>query len=70
MSDLASGRAKQETQAAFCVLIVDDDPDMAGLLGRMLMQQHLHFIRDALPSHGLMPARSNFVNVSAGGGAQ
>ncbi len=39
MSDLASGRAGQEAQAAFCVLIVDDDPDMAGLLGRMLMQQ-------------------------------
>ena len=39
MSDLASGRAQQQTTAGFCVLIVDDDPDMAGLLGRMLTQQ-------------------------------
>ncbi len=39
MSDLASGRAERQTKAGFCVLIVDDDPDMAGLLGRMLTQQ-------------------------------
>ena len=39
MSDLASGRAEQEVGIEFCVLIVDDDPDMAGLLGRMLVQQ-------------------------------
>jgi adenylate cyclase len=39
MSDLASGRAAQQTKAGFRVLIVDDDPDMAGLLGRMLTQQ-------------------------------
>ena len=39
MSDLASGRAEQEAGVEFCVLIVDDDPDMAGLLGRMLAQQ-------------------------------
>ena len=39
MSDLASGRAEQEAGVEFCVLIVDDDPDMAGLLGRMLVQQ-------------------------------
>ena len=39
MSDLASGRAQQEAGVEFCVLIVDDDPDMAGLLGRMLVQQ-------------------------------
>lgn len=39
MSDLASGRAEQQAEVGFCVLIVDDDPDMAGLLGRMLVQQ-------------------------------
>jgi len=39
MSELASARAAPRAQAAFCVLIVDDDPDMAGLLSRMLMQQ-------------------------------
>ena len=39
MSDLASGRAAQHVKAAFRVLIVDDDPDMAGLLARMLVQQ-------------------------------
>src|SRR6185503_1457085 len=39
MSDLASVRAGRRAWAAFCVLIVDDDPDMAGLLGRMLTQQ-------------------------------
>ena len=39
MSEPALVRATQHAQAAFYVLIVDDDPDMAGLLGRMLMQQ-------------------------------
>jgi len=39
MSDLASGRAAQQAQAAFRVLVVDDDPDMAGILARMLAQQ-------------------------------
>jgi class 3 adenylate cyclase len=39
MSDLASGRAAQHAQAAFRVLVVDDDPDMAGFLARMLVQQ-------------------------------
>src|SRR5260221_10651373 len=39
MSDLAAVRAGQHAQAAFCVLIVDDDPDMADLLGRMLSHQ-------------------------------
>jgi len=39
MSDLASGRASQEAPAAFRVLIVDDDPDMAGFLARLLVQQ-------------------------------
>ena len=36
MSDLASG---QVAQAAFRVLVVDDDPDMAGFLARLLVQQ-------------------------------
>ena len=36
MSDLADGRA---TQGAFRVLVVDDDPDMAGFLARLLTQQ-------------------------------
>jgi len=39
MSDLASGRAAQRAQVGFRVLVVDDDPDMAGLLVRMLAQQ-------------------------------
>jgi len=39
MSDLASGRAAQQAQSAFRVLVVDDDPDMAGVLARMLTQQ-------------------------------
>src|SRR6185436_14201125 len=39
MSDLASVRPGRHAQAGFCVLIVDDDPDMAELLGRMLSQQ-------------------------------
>src|SRR5258706_2995170 len=41
MSDLASGRAAHQEQAAFRVLIVDDDPDMAGVLARMLAQRGL-----------------------------
>ena len=36
MSDLASGRA---AQTVFRVLVVDDDPDMAGFLARLLVQQ-------------------------------
>jgi len=36
MSDLAAGRTQQ---GAFRVLIVDDDPDMAGFLARLLKQQ-------------------------------
>jgi class 3 adenylate cyclase len=39
MSDLASVRGGPHAQAEFCVLVVDDDPDMAGLLSRMLLQQ-------------------------------
>lgn len=39
MSDLASGRAAQQVAAAFRVLIVDDDPDMASFLARMIAQQ-------------------------------
>ena len=39
MSDLASVPTEQHAQAAFRVLIVDDDSDMAGLLSRMLVQQ-------------------------------
>ena len=39
MNDLASGHAAQRAQAAFRVLVVDDDPDMAGFLARMLVQQ-------------------------------
>jgi len=41
MSNLASGREAQHTQAAFRVLVVDDDPDMAGFLARLLTQQGL-----------------------------
>jgi DNA-binding response OmpR family regulator len=36
MNDLAAARA---TQGAFRVLVVDDDPDMAGFLARLLAQQ-------------------------------
>jgi class 3 adenylate cyclase len=36
MSDAAAGHA---AQAAFRVLVVDDDPDMAGFLARLLVQQ-------------------------------
>ena len=36
MSDLTAGRS---TQGAFRVLVVDDDPDMAGFLARLLTQQ-------------------------------
>jgi adenylate cyclase len=39
MSESAPGRATQHSQAAFRVLVVDDDPDMAGFLARMLVQQ-------------------------------
>ena len=39
MSDPASGRAAQRALAAFRVLVVDDDPDMARFLARMLAQQ-------------------------------
>jgi len=39
MSDLASGRAAEHAQAVFRVLVVDDDPDMARLLVKMLVQQ-------------------------------
>ncbi len=36
MSNLAAGRT---AQGAFRVLVVDDDPDMAGFLARLLVQQ-------------------------------
>ena len=42
MSDLASGNVAHVAhvaQGAFRVLVVDDDPDMAGLLARLLKQQ-------------------------------
>ena len=39
MSDLASGRGAQNTLAAFRVLVIDDDPDMAGFLARLLETQ-------------------------------
>ena len=40
MSDLASGRAEQaQALTAFRVLVVDDDPDMASFLARLLVQQ-------------------------------
>jgi len=39
MSDPAPGRAAQRALAAFRVLVVDDDPDMARFLARMLVQQ-------------------------------
>jgi DNA-binding response OmpR family regulator len=39
MSDPAPGRAAQRALAAFRVLVVDDDPDMASFLARMLAQQ-------------------------------
>ena len=38
MSDLAAGRA---AQGEFRILVVDDDPDMAGFLVRLLQQQGL-----------------------------
>ncbi len=41
MSDLAAGRAGNAEQVAFRVLVVDDDPDMAGFLVRLLVQQGL-----------------------------
>ena len=42
MSDLASGRVAHAAQAAFRVLVVDDDPDMAGFLALLLAQQGMH----------------------------
>lgn len=39
MSDLASGHVAHVAQGAFRVLVVDDDPDMAGFLARLLKQQ-------------------------------
>ena len=39
MNDRASGHAAQRAQAAFRVLAVDDDPDMASFLAGMLVQQ-------------------------------
>ena len=42
MNDIASGHAAQRAQAAFRVLVVDDDPDMARFLSRMLTQKGLH----------------------------
>jgi adenylate cyclase len=39
MSELAGARAQSAAQTAFRVLVVDDDPDMAGILVRLLKQQ-------------------------------
>jgi len=39
MSSLAAGRTANAAQAAFRVLVVDDDPDMAGFLARLLVKQ-------------------------------
>jgi adenylate cyclase len=41
MSSLAAERVATAAQAAFRVLVVDDDPDMAGILVRLLTQQGL-----------------------------
>jgi class 3 adenylate cyclase len=41
MSDLAAGHGANAEQIAFRVLVVDDDPDMAGFLVRLLVQQGL-----------------------------
>lgn len=41
MSNLAAGRMAPAAQVAFRVLVVDDDPDMAGFLVRLLTQQGL-----------------------------
>jgi len=41
MSDPAGRRGADAAQAAFRVLVVDDDPDMAGFLARLLAQQGL-----------------------------
>src|SRR6187397_1049600 len=41
MNDLVAGRAADAAQAAFRVLVVDDDPDMAEFLARLLKQQGL-----------------------------
>jgi class 3 adenylate cyclase len=39
MSELVAARAQSAAPAAFRVLVVDDDPDMAGILVRLLKQQ-------------------------------
>jgi len=41
MSSLAAGRTASAAQTAFRVLVVDDDPDMAGFLARLLVKQGL-----------------------------
>jgi class 3 adenylate cyclase len=41
MSDLAAAHSADAAQVAFRVLVVDDDPDMAGFLVRLLQQQGL-----------------------------
>jgi len=41
MSSLAAGRAAPAAQDTFRVLVVDDDPDMAGFLARLVKQQGL-----------------------------
>src|SRR5947207_15948382 len=41
MSSRAAGRMATAAQAAFRVLVVDDDPDMAGFLARLLVKQGL-----------------------------
>jgi adenylate cyclase len=41
MSNAAAGRPASATQAAFRVLVVEDDPDMAMFLARLLKQQGL-----------------------------
>jgi len=41
MSDFAAAPLAKAEQAAFRVLVVDDDPDMAGFLVRLLLQQGL-----------------------------
>jgi adenylate cyclase len=41
MSRLAAGRVAAAAQTAFRVLVVDDDPDMAGYLARLLVKQGL-----------------------------
>jgi adenylate cyclase len=41
MNDLATGRVATAAATAFRVLVVDDDPDMAGFLARLLTKQGL-----------------------------